>query len=82
MNNVEKRIKEILAEYNRIKPESISCKSEFLYDLDMDSIERMDALVLFENEFKVIIDDDEAGGIKSVGEVIALIEAKLKNIIE
>ena len=77
---IEQRVKEIIVNQLNVNEEQITPKASFLDDLGADSLDTVELIMAFEEEFKEElggeIPDTEAEKLTSVGEVIAYIEAK------
>ncbi len=78
MSDVANRVKEIIAEQLMVELEEITEDSTFVDDLGADSLDRVELIMEFEEEFGIEIPDEEAEGIQTVGEAIAYIERKLQ----
>ena len=46
-------------------------------DLDIDSLGIVEVVMAFEDEFEVVIDDDELKDVKTVGQAVNLLHSKL-----
>ena len=79
---IEQRVKEIIVNQLNVNEEQITPKASFLDDLGADSLDTVELIMAFEEEFKEElggeIPESEAEKLTSVGEVIAYIEAKAK----
>jgi acyl carrier protein len=77
---IEQRVKEIIVNQLNVNEEQITPKASFLDDLGADSLDTVELIMAFEEEFKEElggeIPETEAEKLTSVGEVIAYIEAK------
>ncbi len=77
---IEQRVKEIIVNQLNVNEEQITPKASFLDDLGADSLDTVELIMAFEEEFKEElggeIPESEAEKLTSVGEVIAYIEAK------
>lgn len=51
--------------------------SELINDLDMDSLDILEAILIFEQDFKVSIPDNEAETIKTINDLINYIDKQL-----
>ena len=72
MDTFEK-ISRIVADNTKLNPESISPETT-LNELGLDSIDLVDLVMEIEEAFSVTIPDEEFEGIKSVSDIVALIE--------
>ncbi|MBC7221803.1 acyl carrier protein [Candidatus Bipolaricaulota bacterium] len=77
MSDVANRVKEIIAEQLMVDLEEITEDSTFVDDLGADSLDRVELIMEFEEEFGIEIPDADAEKISTVGEAIAYIERRL-----
>ncbi len=77
MSDVANRVKEIIAEQLMVDLEEITEESTFVDDLGADSLDRVELIMEFEEEFGIEIPDEDAEKISTVGEAIAYIERRL-----
>ncbi len=77
MSDVGNRVKEIIAEQLMLEVEEITEDSSFVDDLNADSLDRAELIMEFEEEFGLVIPDEDAEKITTVGEAIAYIERRL-----
>ncbi len=75
---IEQRVKEIIVNQLNVNEEQITPKASFLDDLGADSLDTVELIMAFEEEFKEElggeIPEAEAEKLQSVGEVITYIE--------
>lgn len=74
MDTLEK-IKEIIVDQLGVEPEQVVPEASFVEDLGADSLDTVELIMAFEEEFAVEIPDEEAEKIKAVQDVIDYIEA-------
>ena len=75
---MKEKIKKLIAEQLCISVEKVTEDADITKDLGADSLDVVELLMAFEEEFGVSISDDEASKIKTVNDVLAYIEAKQK----
>lgn len=63
------RIKEIISDQLGVNEKDISLDSSFVDDLGADSLDLVELLMAFSDEFMMEISDEEAEEIKTVGDV-------------
>jgi len=77
---IEQRVKEIIVNQLNVNEEQITPKASFLDDLGADSLDTVELIMAFEEEFKEElggeIPEAEAEKLQTVGEVITYIEGK------
>lgn len=69
------RIQEILADHLNLTAEEIKMESNITSDLGADSLDLVEMIMDFEEEFNVSIPDAEVEKIKTVGDLVNFIEA-------
>jgi len=75
------RIVEILESYDNVKQGStISPAASFSKDLGLDSLDTVEVLLELENEFSILIPDNEADEIKTVQQAVDYIAAQEDSI--
>ena len=72
------KVREIIVEQLGVEPDQVKPESNFVDDLGADSLDTVELIMSFEEEFGVEIPDTEAEKIKTVQDVINYIEAKKK----
>jgi acyl carrier protein len=76
MGNVEAAVRRELTERHAIPDEEIHLAAK-PYELGLDSLDLVELVVQFEEDFKVELSDVEVEGCNTIGDIIALVEAKL-----
>lgn len=71
------KVKEIVAEGLGVSAENLTEAATF-ESLGADSLDLMDMVMSFEDEFEVEIDTDAMGDLKTIGDVVAYIEGLKK----
>lgn len=69
-SNIEQRVKQIVAEQLELNEAEIANSSEFVTDLKADSLDTVELVMAFEEEFGAEIPDEQAEKLKSVQDVI------------
>jgi acyl carrier protein len=76
-NDIFDRVKKVTVEELDVKPEDVTEESSFTDDLGADSLDVVELVMAFEDEFGIDIPDEEVGEIKTVGNAIAYISKKV-----
>ena len=71
------KVKEIIIEKLGVEEVSIKDDARFIEDLNADSLDTVELIMEFEEEFNIEIPDDDAEKLKTVGEAIAYINKTL-----
>jgi len=73
---VEEKVKAIIAEQLGVKSEEVTTEASFVDDLGADSLDTVELVMAFEEEFSIEIPDEDAEKITTVGEAIKYIDEK------
>lgn len=76
--SIEDRIKRIIVEQLDIQKEQITEDSEFVMDLGADSLDTVELVIKFEEEFNIEIPDAESEKMITVKEAITFINEALQ----
>jgi acyl carrier protein len=79
MSDIEQRVKKIVAEQLGVAEADIKNESSFVDDLGADSLDTVELVMAFEEEFGIEIPDDDAEKITRVKEAIEYIESHAKS---
>jgi acyl carrier protein len=74
MSDVAERVKKIVVNHLGVEPEKVTEKASFIDDLGADSLDTVELVMAFEEEFGVEIPDDSAETILTVGDAINFLE--------
>ena len=74
--SIEERVKEIIVEQLSVTAEQVTPEASFLEDLGADSLDTVELVMAFEEEFSVSVPDDDAEKLQTVGDVVRYIEEK------
>ena len=74
--SIEERVKDIIVEQLGVNPEQVTPGASFIEDLGADSLDTVELVMAFEEEFSVEVPDEEAEKLQTVGDVIKYIEDK------
>ena len=76
MSDIEERVKKIVVEHLGVEESKIESDSKFIDDLGADSLDTVELVMAFEEEFGSEISDSEAEKILTVGDAVKFIEGK------
>lgn len=76
MSEVLEKVKAIVIEHLNADPEKVVENADFIKDLGADSLDTVELVMAFEEEFGVEIPDDAAEKIQTVGDAVKFITEK------
>lgn len=75
--NIEERVHNIVCEQLGTTRDKISAETSFINDLGADSLDTVELVMEFEDEFEINIPDEDAEKIQTVGDAVTYITGKL-----
>jgi acyl carrier protein len=79
MSDVAERVKKIVVEHLGVEPDKVVDNANFIDDLGADSLDTVELVMAFEEEFGVEIPDDAAETIVTVGDAVRFLEKNKKS---
>ena len=76
MDSTEEKVKKIVMDHLGIEESKISLDSKFIDDLGADSLDTVELVMAFEEQFDIEIPDDAAETILTVQNAVDFIDAK------
>lgn len=76
---LEDKVKEIIVEQLGVEAGQVNPDASFIDDLGADSLDTVELVMAFEEEFNIEIPDEDAEKIKKVGDAIDYIKAHTKS---
>ncbi|MGI6363572.1 MAG: acyl carrier protein [Bacillota bacterium] len=73
-NSVRDKVVKLIAEQAGVAEDSLSDNTCLQADLELDSLDIMDLLLVLEEEFDMQIPDEELSKIQTIGDVVSYIE--------
>ena len=74
--SVEERVIEIVSEQMGVAKDQVTRETSFVNDLGADSLDTVELVMEFEDEFEISIPDEDAEKIQTVGNAIEYISSK------
>jgi acyl carrier protein len=68
--SIENKVIDIISEQTGVDRTEITCETSFSDDMNFDSLDLIELVMEFEDEFEVTITDEETERIDTVGDVI------------
>ena len=72
------RIKPILANYLKIDEEKVVPNARLIEDLDVDSLDTVELIMAFEEEFGIEVSDDDAEKARTVEDIIVYLAKRIE----
>ncbi len=78
MEELDERVKEIISEQLMVDKEELTHDASYIEDLGADSLDTVEMIMEFEDEFGIEIPDEDAEDLTTVGESIDYLEDLLE----
>ncbi len=78
MENLEQRVKKIVAEQLGVNEADVKNESSFVNDLGADSLDTVELVMALEEEFECEIPDEDAEKITTVQQAVDYVKAHIK----
>ena len=72
------QVKEILARQLRVAPEKVTLDAQIKKDLGADSVDILQLLMRLEDDYGIVIPDQELAKFETVGDVVAFLDSLKK----
>ena len=76
MSDVREKVKKIIVDHLGVDADKVTDEASFIDDLGADSLDTVELVMAFEEEFGSEISDSDAEKILTVGDAIKFIESK------
>jgi acyl carrier protein len=74
--NTEAKVKEIIINELGVEPEKVTLEASFVEDLGADSLDTVELVMAFEEEFGIEIPDEDAEKLQKVGDAVKYLQEK------
>ncbi len=74
--NVADKVKEIIVNELGVEPEKVTPQASFVEDLGADSLDTVELVMAFEEEFGIEIPDEDAEKLQTVGDAVNYLKEK------
>jgi acyl carrier protein len=75
-DNAEAKIREIIINELGVEPEKVTLEASFVEDLGADSLDTVELVMAFEEEFGIEIPDEDAEKLQTVGDAVNYLKEK------
>jgi len=72
--SVEEKVRDIIVDQLGVNAEQVVLGARFIEDLGADSLDTVELVMAFEEEFSIEVPDEEAEKLQSVGDVVKYVE--------
>lgn len=76
MQEIFDKVTDIICNQLNIEKSAITMESEIVKDLGADSLDIIEMIMSFEDEYGISIPEDVSSGLKTVGDIVGLIAEK------
>ncbi|MEI6560938.1 MAG: acyl carrier protein [Verrucomicrobiota bacterium] len=76
--SIQDKVTDIIVEQLGVNPEQVTLTASFIEDLGADSLDTVELVMAFEEEFSVEVPDEDAEKLQTVKDVVEYIESKQK----
>ena len=77
-NEIQKRVKKVIVQVLKLNNENISDNANFVFDLGADSLQSVELVAAFEEEFNIEMSEDKALEVQTVSDAVKFISQYLK----
>jgi acyl carrier protein len=74
---IEDRVKEIISEQMGVDKSEVTRDTNYSIDLNADSLDAVELIMEFEDEFNISISDEDAEKLKTVGDTITYLTGRV-----
>ena len=73
-NSIEEKVRSIIVDQLGVESDKVTADAKFIEDLGADSLDTVERVMAFEENFDIEVPDEEAEKLQSVADVVAYIE--------
>ena len=71
--SIEARVKDIIVDQLGVNADQVTTEAKFVEDLGADSLDTVELVMAFEEEFDIEVPDEDAEKLQAVGDVVTYI---------
>ena len=72
--SIEDKVRDIIVDQLGVNAEQVITEARFIEDLGADSLDTVELVMAFEEEFSIEVPDEEAEKLQTVGDVVRYVE--------
>lgn len=73
-NSIKEKVRSIIVDQLGVESDKVTADAKFIEDLGADSLDTVELVMAFEENFDIEVPDEEAEKLQSVADVVAYIE--------
>ena len=73
-NSIEEKVRSIIVDQLGVESDKVTADAKFIEDLGADSLDTVELVMAFEENFDIEVPDEEAEKLQSVADVVSYIE--------
>ena len=73
-NSIEEKVRSIIVDQLGVESDKVTADAKFIEDLGAESLDTVELVMAFEENFDIEVPDEEAEKLQSVADVVAYIE--------
>lgn len=73
-NSIEEKVRSIIVDQLGVESDKVTADAKYIEDLGADSLDTVELVMAFEENFDIEVPDEEAEKLQSVADVVAYIE--------
>jgi NADH dehydrogenase (ubiquinone) 1 alpha/beta subcomplex 1 len=77
LKDVEDRILDVLKKFDKVDPSKVHVDAHLVNDLGLDSLDVVEVVMAFEDEFSIEVNDTDAENVLTVQDAIKLVSKQL-----
>ncbi len=77
--DIAAKVKEVVVDELGVDAAEVTNEARFIEDLGADSLDTVELIMKFEEQFDLDIPDEDAEGMRTVGDVIEYVKSKVAN---
>jgi acyl carrier protein len=75
MSDIESKVKDIIVEQLGVNADQVKPEAKFIEDLGADSLDTVELVMAFEEEFGIEVPDEDAEKLQSVSDIVTYVNA-------
>ena len=72
--SIEDKVRDIIVDQLGVNADQVTKEARFIEDLGADSLDTVELVMAFEEEFSIEVPDEEAEKLQTVGDVVSYVE--------